>query len=78
MIIFKTFCFSIAKKRSRSRPKKSAPAQILNRLRLQPKNLGSDGLRNTGVIMLWIRIKIILIPILPSFKNVHTQKNVLD
>ena len=41
MNIFKTFCFSIAKKRSRSRPKKSAPAQILNRLRLQPKNLGS-------------------------------------
>ena len=61
MNIFKTFCFSIAKKRSRSRPKKSARAlaQILNRLRLQPKNLGSDGLRNTGVIMLWIRIKII-------------------
>ena len=30
-------------------PKKSAPApaKILNRLRLQPKNLGSDQLRNT-------------------------------
>ena len=52
MNIFKSFCFSLAKKRSRSRPKKSAPApaQILNRLRLQPKNLGSDRLRlrNTG------------------------------
>ena len=49
MNIFKSFCFSLAKKRSRSRPKKSAPApaQILNRLRLQPKNLGSDRLRNT-------------------------------
>ena len=41
--IFKSFYFSLAKKRSRSRPKKSAPApaQIVYGLRLQPKNLGS-------------------------------------
>ena len=47
--IFKSFYFSLAKKRSRSRPKKSAPApaQILYRLWLQPKNLGSDRLRTT-------------------------------
>ena len=52
MNIFKSFRFSLAKKRSRSRPKISAPALapalILNRLRLQPKNLGSDRLRNTA------------------------------
>ena len=42
--IFKSFRFSLAKKRSRSRPKISAPApdRILNRLRLQLKNLGSS------------------------------------
>ena len=45
--------FSFAKKMTRSRPKISAPApdQILNRLRLQLKNLGSGRLRlrNTGL-----------------------------
>ena len=47
MNIFKSFCFSLAKKGAGADPKKSAPvpAQILNRLRLQPKNLGSDRLR---------------------------------
>ena len=46
--IFKSFPFSLAKKRSRSRPKimntgilTPAPDQIFNRLRLQLKNLGS-------------------------------------
>ena len=54
MNIFKSFCFSLAKKGAAADPKKSAPApapaQILNRLRLQPKNLGSDRLclRNTA------------------------------
>ena len=52
MNIFKSFCFSLAKKGAGADPKKSAPvpAQILNRLRLQPKNLGSDRLclRNTA------------------------------
>ena len=44
LYIFKSFSFSLAKKRSRSQPKLSAtaPDQILNRLRLQLKNLGSD------------------------------------
>ena len=46
--IFKLFCFSLAKKGAGADPKYSAPAQILNQLRLQPKNLGSDRLRNTG------------------------------
>ena len=52
MNIFKSFCFSLAKKGAGADPKKSAPvpAQILNRLRLQPKNLGSDRLRNTALI----------------------------
>ena len=47
MNIFKSFCFSLDKKGAGANPKKSAPvpAQILNRLRLQPKNLGSDRLR---------------------------------
>ena len=48
MRIFESFHFSLAKKRSRSRPKILAPApdQILNwlRLQLQLKNLGSDWL----------------------------------
>ena len=52
MNIFKSFRFSLGKKRRRSRPKISAPApaKILNRLQIQPKNLGSDRLRlrNTG------------------------------
>ena len=39
MNIFKSFCFSLAKKQAGADPKKSAlaPAQILNRLRLQQK-----------------------------------------
>ena len=44
-------CFiHFPKKGAGADPKKSAPAaaQISNRLRLQPKNLGSDRLRNTG------------------------------
>ena len=47
MNIFKSFCFSLAKKGAGADPKKSAPApaQILNRLRLQSKNLSSDRLR---------------------------------
>ena len=51
MNIFKSFHVSLAKKRSWSRPKISAPAQILKWLQLQPKNLGSDWLRlrNTGL-----------------------------
>ena len=51
MNIFKSFLFYLPKKWSRSRPKKSAPApaQILSRFQLQPKNLGSDRLRNTAV-----------------------------
>ena len=57
--IFKSFCFSLANKRSRSRPKIPAPAQILNRLRLQPKNLGSDRLRNTAYACLCMSIILI-------------------
>ena len=39
MNIFKSFCFSLAKNQAGADPKKSAlaPAQILNRLRLQQK-----------------------------------------
>ena len=37
--------FSLTKKGAGADPKKSAPAQILNRLQLQPKNHGSDRLR---------------------------------
>ena len=49
MNIFTLFCSSLTKKGAGAGadPQKSAPApaQILNRLRLQPKNLGSDRLR---------------------------------
>ena len=49
MNIFTLFCSSLTKKGAGADPQKSAPApapaQILNRLRLQPKNLGSDRLR---------------------------------
>ena len=52
MNIFTLFCSSLTKKGAGADPQKlaPAPAQILNRLRLQPKNLGSDRLRlrNTG------------------------------
>ena len=51
-IIQNHFVFHLPKKGARADPKKlaPAPAQILNRLRLQPKNLGSYRLRlrNTG------------------------------
>ena len=53
MNIFKPFCFHLPKKGAGADPKKSAPApaQISNRLRLQPKNLGFDRfrLRNTAL-----------------------------
>ena len=56
--IFKSFPFSLAKKRSRSRPKimntgilTPAPDQIFNRLRLQLKNLGSDRLRLCNTVI---------------------------
>ena len=44
------FVFHLPKKRAEADPKKSALAQIFNRLRLQPKNLGFGRLRlcNTG------------------------------
>ena len=47
---FNLFVFPLPKKGAEANQKKSAPAQILNRLRrrLQPKNLGSDRLRNTS------------------------------
>ena len=47
MNIFKSFVFYLPKIRAGAHPKKSAPApaQILNPLLLQPKNLGSDRLR---------------------------------
>ena len=56
MNIFNSFRFSLAKKGAVADPKVSAPAQaqILNRLRLQPKNLGSDRLRNTVIAILEI------------------------
>ena len=41
MNIFKSFCFTLAKKK---KPEPD-PTQILNRLRLQPNNIGSDRLR---------------------------------
>ena len=46
MNIFKSLVFHLPKNGAGADPKKSAPApaQILNRLRLQPKNLGSDRL----------------------------------
>ena len=49
--IFKSFSFSLAKKRSRSWPKILAPApyQVLNRLWLQLKYQGSSRLRNTAI-----------------------------
>ena len=53
MNIFKSFRFSLAKKRSRSRPKilAPAPAKIFKSAPAPEKNLGSNRLRlrNTGV-----------------------------
>ena len=69
--IFKSFRFSLAKQRSRSRPKLSVPApdKILNRFRLQLKNLGSDRLRlrNTNFS---------ITTYLPVIN--HLQKNYMD
>ena len=52
MTIFKSFCFTLAKKK---KPEPD-PTQILNRLRLQPNNIGSDRLRlrNTAYLFYFI------------------------
>ena len=57
MNIFKSFVFHLPKKGTGADQKKSAPAQILNRLRLQPKTLGFNRLRNTGFIKFEVNFK---------------------
>ena len=62
--IIKSFYLSLAKKRSRSRPKISAqaPDQILNRFRLQLKHLRSGRLRNnTGFVRLLFLITYLIL-----------------
>ena len=61
MNLLKALLFHSPKNGAGASPKKSAPAQILNRL--QPKNLGSDQLCNTAYMLMfkdrfkWIAIQ---------------------